>query len=166
MWYNVDFSRLAAQLLPPMLRSPFLCALLQVLLVPLRHTYGVFRQMKSRVDDRLCITANVQYLERALNTAFCLSGRQIYIDTPDVVPQTPWHFQSERQEPVHLHFQGGNAVTLNFRAENSEQVNFVVMVPASLLATADGTYIRSTIGTILNIYKPAGRTFSIAFYET
>ena len=71
------------QLLPPILRSKLLVALVNVLVLPLSYVYERFCSVKNTVDGRLTITGNVQYLEKALNDAFYLKDHQIFIETPE-----------------------------------------------------------------------------------
>ena len=81
MWYNVDFNRFAMQLLPPILRSKILVALLKILVLPLLVLYNKFMMYRAAVAGRLNITAHVQFIEKALNDTFFLTKRQIYIAT-------------------------------------------------------------------------------------
>src|SRR3712207_2217927 len=98
MWYKIDILRLALQLLPPILRSTLLTALLKVLLLPIVYIYEQFMQIKNNADERLRNTANVVSLERILNAAFHLSGRQIYIETAEVVNVVYMHTKVEGQK--------------------------------------------------------------------
>ena len=172
MWYKIDFTKLAVQLLPPLLRSKFLTALLCVMIVPLRYLYGSFRKLKGNVDDRLNITGNVQYLETALNNAFNLLERQIYITTPEESNVRIFYFDAEGhparilyQEEEEGHF------SMWHDNENSMRVNFIVNVPTFLCTSLDREIDRyhwqnyNIIKNILSIYKPAGRTFGIELYD-
>ena len=91
------------QLLPPILRSKLLVALANVLVLPLRYVYERFRSVKNTVDDRLAITGNVQYLEKALNDAFYLKDHQIYIETPEEEKVPSFYYASELQEPCNMY---------------------------------------------------------------
>lgn len=172
MWYRIDFIKLVFQLLPPILRSRFLTALLGVLIVPLRYLYVKFYLLKEKVDNRLDITGNVQYLEKALNDAFFLKNGQIYIETPEEGCSWMFHFEREVQSPQYLYLYGsGDGMPIYRTGESSLKVNFVVMVPTFLCSDLDknldvyGGANISIIRKILNIYKPAGRTFSIELYD-
>lgn len=111
MWYRIDFTKLVMQLVPPILRSEVLLALLGVLTVPLRYVYDRFCALKGTVDDRLNITGNVQYLEKALNDTFFLKDCQIYIETPEGEKTPSFYFSKENQEGerVQTH-EGGNGL--------------------------------------------------------
>lgn len=172
MWYKIDFIKLAAQLLPPILRSKFLMAMLCAMLVPLRYLYGKFCAHKEIVDDRLNITGSVQYLEKALNDAFYLTDRQIYIVTEEEDDTRNLYFEREvhRTKILYIEGKGPGFIVWNI-GEVSVKVNFIVMVPTFLCTDLDnhkdkyGGKNYNTIRNILNIYKPAGRTFTIQLYD-
>jgi len=173
MWYQIDFVKLCTQLLPPILRSRFLVALLSVMIVPLRHIYNEFRALKDTVDSRLNITGNVMYLEKALNEAFYLVDRQIYIETPEERETPTFYFATEKSNGNTFWLQSeGDGFILTRKGESKVPVNFIVRVPTFLctsLETRDadkyGWRFLVMIKNILNIYKPAGRTFSIELYD-
>ena len=173
MWYKIDFTKLVMQLLPPVLRSRFLSSLLSVLMVPLRYIYARFCNLKDNADNRLNITGNVQYLEKALNDAFYLTDHQIYIETPEEEDASAFYFASEMQRAIILYqlFEGSGFVLMGGGGRRAI-VNFTIKVPTFLCTSlvskeADqyGWKYLSTIKNILKTYKPAGRTFSIELYD-
>lgn len=173
MWYKVDFSRLAVQLLPPILRSRFLVSLLRVMTVPLRCLYGEFLSLKADADNRLVIAGNVQYLEKALNDAFYLNDRQIYIETPEERERIDYmYFSSELRDVGNMHSRAeGVPSYFVMKDEGPVPVNFIVMIPTFLCTSTDRSEDKyhgrnlKTITGILSIYKPAGRTFGIELYD-
>lgn len=173
MWYKIDFTKLVMQLLPPILRSKLLLAILGAMIVPLRYLYGKFFNLKETVDDRLNITGNVQYLEKALNDAFYLKDRQIHIETPEDDRPPSFYFASENQKANIMRKPSeGEGFVLRMNGESGIKVNFNVMVPTflctSLTSKDDDKYhwkYLMTIKNIIKIYKPAGRTFSIELYD-
>ena len=88
-------TKLVVQLLPPILRSKFLIALLKALILPLAFIYGKLMEHRDNVSEKLDITANVIYLEKILNDAFFLSDLQIYIETQEEDLTNYWHFKHE-----------------------------------------------------------------------
>lgn len=169
MWYRTDFMELARQLLPPVLRSKVMMALLKVLVAPLRYLYDLFTSYRTGVTERLDMTANVQYLEKVLNDAFFLKGNQIYIESGEELPRTVFYHENESQAPVYV----GGVSTLMVRQEDDVPVQdtFFIYVPSflctSLTATEDkynGVNLR-TILNLVNYYKPAGRTYRIEIYD-
>lgn len=174
MWYKIDFARFAVYMLPPVLRSVFLVALLKVMVMPLRYIYDKFYSLKEKTDDRLDITGNVQYLEKALNDAFCLTGRQIYIVTPDeVTKRRAFYFRKEAQPPACLFtHEEGNGLVFGLKNEYFQTLNFIVRVPTFLCTSTEsreedkfGWEHYLAIRNILDTYKPAGRTFGIELYD-
>ena len=173
MWYKVDFTKLVVQLLPPVLRSRFLTSLLSVMIVPLRYLYNKFCTLKDTADSRLNTTGNVICLEDALNVAFYLTDHQIYIETPEEEDAPSFYYSSEMQKANIWHLTSeGDGFALTLKDESRVLVNFVVKVPTFLCTSLEskeadkyGWRFLATIKNILNIYKPAGRTFSIELYD-
>lgn len=161
-------------LLPPILRSKFLTAFLKVLVLPLRYVYGIFTEHKDEIDDKLNVSANVANLENALNRLFSLVNGQIYIvSTTDADRCVYLHFGSELFAPLRL-FLSSEKKNVYFvqECELSAPINFIVMVPTFLCTSIDsksedkyGWKNLNIIKNLLNIYKPAGRTFSINLYD-
>ena len=47
MWYKIDFIKFFVQMLPPVLRSDLLIALIKVIAVPLQYVYNQFVSLKT-----------------------------------------------------------------------------------------------------------------------
>lgn len=165
--------KFVVQLLPPILRSRFLLALLRVFTVPLRHVRELFLSMKDGTDARLSITGNVQYLEKALNDAFCLTDGQIRIVTPAEERRPAFYLKREASPSRIFHtMQEGTGYMVLLKGETRLRVNFTVMVPTFLCTSTEsksadryGWRHYRVIRSILNTYKPAGRTFGIELYD-
>ena len=171
MWYNVDFNRFAMQLLPPILRSKTLVALLNILVHPLLVLYNKFMMYRAAVAGRLNITAHVQFIEKALNDTFFLTKRQIYIATIENEEIDFLHFVKESLSGVVFYRKGEEPHIMLNRGEMIYKPTFTVYVPKFLCTSLDsnedrfhGTYLR-TILNLLAYYKPAGRTFRIELYD-
>lgn len=174
MWYKIDFTKLAVYLLPPLLRSLFLVALIKVMIMPLRYIYARFCELKESTDDRLNITGNVQYLEKTLNDAFCLTENQIHIETPvEDIYRSVLYFGREEQPAVYIRAlsEGGGHV-LRRNGEYSSTINFIVWVPTFLCTSIEskeqdkyGWKNYQIILNLLGYYKPAGRMFGIKLYD-
>lgn len=174
MWYKIDLVKLVAILTPPILRSKFLLAFLCVLILPLRYIYELFTSHRGKTDDRLNLTSNVAKLEKALNQIFYLTEGQIYITTPDDANRNKYlHFGRESQPPFSMYLASENGKAyLVHEYEVSAPINFIVMVPTFLCTSLEskdadkyGWKHLNSIRNLLNIYKPAGRTFSINLYD-
>lgn len=169
MWYKLDIIKLGFQLLPPILRSKVLVALLKAMLRGIRDLYNRFYSYRSHVLNRLNITAGVQYIEKVLNDAFFLSEHQIYIVSADQRVQTVLHFKSEGLTPVYV--SGNPPLYVRAYDDVPKQPSFIVYVPSFLCTSIDaaedkyGGQNMTTILNLLNHYKPAGRSFRIEIYE-
>ena len=173
MWYKIDFLKFVMQLLPPIMRSKLLLAILGVMIVPLRYLYAKFVSLKQTVDDRLNVTGNVQYLEKALNDIFFLDDLQIHIETPEEERVPSFYFGNENQRANIMRTTSEEeGFVLRKNGESGIKVNFKVMVPTFLCTSLESKdndeyhwrYLM-TIRNIIKIYKPAGRTFSIELYD-
>lgn len=167
MWYDVDFTRWAVQLLPPILRSRVLVALLRIIIIPLAYLHRLFTDYRKKVAERLDITASVQDIERALNRRFFLRNRQIYIESEPDDRHPYLYFRSENMPPVFVN----PRLTLWMDGEVPDRPNFTVHVPnfltTSLNAKEDrykGRHLAEII-RIIDMYKPAGRRYAITIYE-
>lgn len=153
-------------------------ALISSMVLPLRHLANLFQILREDVGSRLNITANVQYLEKALNDVFFLHDRQIYIVTQDEKEKESTHtfyFLSEDQPPKYFYIEDeDHSRELYFYSSIilSGIANFTVMVPSFLCTSTDSIdgdkYHWKHLGKIKDIlktYKPAGRTFGIELYD-
>lgn len=160
------------QLLPPILRSPFLVALLRVLAAPFRYVCEQFTAYRATVAQRLCGAAYVQYLEKVLNDAFHLTDGQIYIETPEDEPPVWWHMKAEGQTPPYLYTRRtGSGLVMKQGGESSYRDSFIVCLPSFLCTSTDpaadkykGEHLQ-TVKNLLAYYKPAGRTYRIMLYD-
>ena len=87
--------KMAVQLLPPVMRGGLTVALLKVLTLPVRHIYEQLMARRKNTDRRLNTTANVMYIEKALNEAFYLKERQIWIESTAAEDVVFWHRRDE-----------------------------------------------------------------------
>lgn len=167
MWYDVDFTRWAVQLLPPILRSRVLVALLRIIIIPLAYLHRLFTDYRKKVAERLDITASVQDIERALNRRFFLRNRQIYIESESDDRHPCLYFQAEGKPPTFLN----PRMTLWMDGEVPSKPNFTIFVPNFLVSSLNSEEDRhkgrhlAEIIRIVELYKPAGRRYHINIYE-
>lgn len=167
MWYDVDFTRWAVQLLPPILRSRVLVALLRIIIIPLAYLHRLFTDYRKMVADRLDVTASVQDIERALNRRFFLRNRQIYIESESDDRHPCLYFQAEGKPPTFLN----PRMTLWMGGEVPSKPNFTIFVPSFLVSSLNSEEDRhhgrhlAEIIRIVERYKPAGRRYAITIYE-
>lgn len=160
----------ARQLLPPVLRGAVLLALLRVLIVPLRHLASRFTALRGQTAARLSASACVMDMERALCDAFFLARGEIYIVTPEQRETPVVRYRSEGLATFRVPDRSGGGGGLPAAGEAAADAAFVVRVPTSLCTDPDpaldrfgGRYL-AAIRTIINRYKPAGRTYRIELY--
>ena len=171
MWCRIDFTRFVQQLLPPILRSKVMMALFRVFITPLRYLYDKFLAYQDSVSSRLSITANVQYIQKALNDAFYLTDNQIYIETPKEERAMVFYFQKEGQSANFFFCNGDKPFYRRYLDEGLSIETFVVFIPTFLCTSLDysddkyeGKHLQQ-IYNLLNYYKPAGRSYRIELYH-
>jgi len=171
MWYRIDILKLGRQLLPPLLRGVTLLSLLKVLLSGIRSVYELFSSYRETVTERLGTTAQTVSIEAALNSAFYLTDGQIRIETDTEEVPDYWHLKEEGEDGTVMNLLGGTWRTMKAKGEKSYKDSFVVYVPSFLCTSTDaeadeygGEHLRR-IRTIVNTYKPAGRTYRIEIYD-
>lgn len=171
MWYRIDILKFGRQLLPPVLRSAVLLALLKVLLAGIKSVYELFGAYRESVEERLGTTAQTASLEAALNAAFWLTDGQVRIEADTEEKPDYWHLVEEGAEGEYLYMAGSAWHTMKLKGEKSYEDSFVVYVPSFLCTSLDesedkyGGENLKRIKTILNTYKPAGRTYRIEIYD-
>lgn len=163
--------KMAVQLLPPVMRGGLTVALLKVLTLPVRYIYEQLTAWRKNADRRLNTTANVMYIEKALNDAFYLKERQIRIESTEAEDTVFWHRREEGQKDFYMYRWAERGVTLKRRGECSYRESFVVRVPTFLCTSENteedkygGRNLRE-IRNLLSYYKPAGRTYRIELYD-
>ena len=114
MWYKFDPHKFAEAMLPPLLRSKVLLALLRAMLTPLKRLLDNFRLFASERDASLHL-----------------------------------HLEEEHQPPFHL----------GFTHEGRHEPDFTVHIPSFLRSEEE------EIRRFINLYKPAGRTYKIEYYD-
>lgn len=171
MWYKIDIQKLGRQLLPPVLRSAVLLSLLKVLLSGIRSVYELFWAYRASVKERLDTTAQTASMEASLNAAFYLTDGQIRIEADTEEKPDYWHMASEGVAGEIFYMSGGTWKTMKQKGEKSAEDSFVVYVPSFLCTSEDAAEDKygganlKKIKTILNTYKPAGRTYRIEIYD-
>ena len=97
MWYNVDFNRWIEQLVPPILRSKVLLAILKAMIIPIIYIHEEFLKKKTDVERRLDTTAQRTSIESYLNGLFFLKNREIRIEEIDNSNKVYVYFADENQ---------------------------------------------------------------------
>ena len=160
MWYNLDIIKYAQYLLPPLLRQKNIFAFITVFLIPLIYVYNHFKAFRVQAIDKMNINGQVIYIEKILNDKYFLKKREIYIT--DIVGKVVYlHHRREEQVPPYLHNRNERSELsyIQQRGEGNYEGNFMVNVPSFLSAH------ESEIKTLVDYYKPAGRSYVLKIYE-
>lgn len=159
MWYRLDLLRFAWQMLPPMLRSTFLQAIIRALFVPLLWLYDRFSMLRSHADIRLLSNGQAIAITDALRREFDAYEGDIYITD---IRNNAIYFRlvAESKSTAQMYLQReATAQYFAYSDEGNWEADFYVHVPSYLRGNEDD------IKTIIEHYKPAGRRYLIKFYE-
>lgn len=160
MWYNVDVYRLGLQLLPPLMRKRVLFALLCALLCPFRMLAELFRIFRRNSLSRLNVNGQVIYIEKALNDAFELKNREIYLsDTDDLMGNSSVLYPQQEQSAVVFGGDENGTLYIPAGGDGKADGDYIVNVPSFLETDLE------SIKTIVEYNKPAGRRYVIKVYE-
>lgn len=162
---NLDFDRLATQLLPGLLRKPVLRAWLGALLTPLRQLYTTFLLYADAARLELSYNSQTLVLEGLLNDRFDPYGRRIRIQNATTV-LTPLYlnFHRENQPRKFLRFaiEGPPWVFVRTYSEFSTQLDYTVVVPQVTLP-ANRLERKQQIQARTQRFNPATKRYTIIY---
>lgn len=160
MWYNVDVYKLGLQLLPPLLRKRVLFAFLCALLSPFRMLAELFGTFRRSSLSRLNVNGQVIYIEKALNEAFELKDREIYLsDTDDLMGSGSVLYPKPEGSAMVFGSDESEILYIPEGGDGKADGDYIVNVPSFLEAELE------SIKTIVEYNKPAGRRYVIKVYE-
>lgn len=164
MWWKVNLSKFAGQLVPPVLRSSFLTGLLQAFLAPLRSIVERFNTDRTTRLEDIRTTPQAGVLEVLLNSRFGYPD----VDPPIIRVETfddkvvRLMFTKQENMPVFMRMETevmyGNVYWLR-DGEVSGQYNIRVVVPKLLQDEA------ARISDFVQRHVAAGRTWYIDWYD-
>lgn len=161
MWYDIDMTKFAQHLLPPMLRKVKLFSLIKVLIAPYKQILAEFKLFRQQSLDNMQINGQVIYIEKILNDTYFLKNKEIYIT--DIEEQILYmNTSAEGDALVYMSKvgeEGGNTVYMTLEGEGNVDGNYQVNVPSFL-----SDYI-TEITRIVEKYKPSGRKYIIKIYD-
>lgn len=160
MWYNIDLYKFSQHLLPPMLRKKRLFAFLSILILPFVYLVSLFLKFRIQSLNKLNTNGQVIYIEKVLNDRFFLKNKEIYIT--DIFNKNVYaYYRSEEQIPLYFYkrSEGSEVKYIPLRDEGSINGNFMVNIPSFL------SDYESDIKTLVDYYKPAGRSYVLKIYE-
>jgi hypothetical protein len=160
------FSHIANLLLPVSLRTERMIAYARVLVSPFAYLRDELTAYRAAKLKELLYNGQVASLEYLLNEQFNGGLKGIIIADAPLIETTYLYNSSESGDPTHL-FNASESVPVTdqvYLYNNSEyeaQFSFYVFVPAAL----EGTFDEKVMQQVVNFYRPAGRTFTIDYYE-
>lgn len=172
MLFRFDPLKFARQLCPQVLRSDMLVAILRAFCVPFGYISNLLKGFREEVEDTVRTTSHVIVLEGALNDAFSLAERQIYITTMMDLGEV-YFYRSTEPKVTYLYSrsEGKTPVYLLEKDGAPPGASFTVHVPDFLATSTDyeedefwGMNM-ATIREIVNAHKPVGKSYSIEIYE-
>lgn len=160
--FGFEIRNTIKRLTPPQLRKPKFIAWLFRLFLQMRKKKVEFDDLRAYWDYNLQFNAQTLSLEARLNQQYNLVMGSIYIITqnsPNNAIYTFWmnenqpspfaYWLLEAQTPIYTTWLGEGA---------SSAVDFIVYVPSSL------TFDESEMRAIIELYKLAGKRYSIVIY--
>ncbi|WP_160711302.1 hypothetical protein [Chitinophaga solisilvae] len=154
--FDVDYRRLVALMLPPVLRKPVLQAWLNSIVYAVQLLYNDFRANRKNNLYRLSITPQVCYLQKALNDRYDYVSRRIRIGE-NILHDPKYIFRREALKPLYVAGRAaGQPPFIYTRKETTDiSVDFLVMLPAGLRYTED------EMRAFINSYKLASKDYKI-----
>jgi hypothetical protein len=160
------FSHIASLLLPVHARTERMTAYARVLVSPfayLRDELAAYRAAKLK---ELRYNGQVASLEYLLNEQFNGGLKGIIIADAPLIETTYLHNSSGAGDPTYLYNASESVpvtdqVYLYNKSEYEAQFSFYVYVPAAI----EGTFDEKVMQQVVDFYRPAGRTFTIEYYE-
>mgnify|MGYP001627235949 CR=1 FL=1 len=161
--YNVDFNKLAAQLLPPFLRKVRLLAWIRLMFFPLRYLNDLLISFINLKRLEISYNCETMVMERALNNTYPGASGGIYINNDvEVLAREYSFFFSENQGSLgfsYFYSEGnGSFGSSYFASEYATSVDFIVLVPNTLV------FDENEMIAFVKKYKSAGKLFKIQTY--
>lgn len=151
MWYNINWNKYAAELIPTRLRQSKLIAYVKVLISPLVNLHDEFLKQQSEDYHKLNHNGQICYLRKALNDRFDNSQRRIYIGNGNQFTRKYLYTRAEAR-PIFL----GKTYLHSRNDYEDTSVDFIVFVPASILAT-----LTEQIKAEINYFKEGVKTYKL-----
>ena len=129
--FDINFKKLVTWLVPPILRTPTVLAILYALVAPVIYVYNLFLVNRRSNLYRLMITPQVVYVESALNDKYDSTERRIKIIRPKSY-EPIFLYKRIENKPVYLFRKvESKAITwLYLKGESTKfQYDFIVRVP-------------------------------------
>lgn len=160
MFYRLDIYKWGLLLLPPVLRRRRLYALLRVMLGPLHGLMQDFRTFRTNSIYRMNINGQVIYIEKALNDAFLLENREIYLtDTADPIADASVVYPDAGITMTVYEEGAADTTYIKAAGDGKLSADFIINVPSFLSSETE------RIRAIVEYNRPAGRSYGINIYD-
>ncbi|KAA6335610.1 hypothetical protein EZS27_016177 [termite gut metagenome] len=157
--FQIDYKVLILLLLPTFLRKWVIVAWLLSLCRPVMTLYNLFMTNRDNNLYKLQITGQVCYLRKLLNDAF--PDAQGAIRIADNQKTGVWQYSYDEDVPDKCLLIEDAGTLFYDKYTISKDVEFIVMVPATLHTVNNEAKIRS----LLNNYKLLSKSYLIQYYE-
>lgn len=158
MSFNIDVYKLGRMLLPPVLRRTRIFAFLKTMLTAVKDIVDNFDEFKQQADAMLSVNGTVASLEKLLNDRYYLPDRDIYITDGDGL-QVPYLYADQNNTIPVYQSASLDQTYVYGQNEGSASADFIVHIPSIV------EYDIENIKSLLEFFKPAGRSFEIKIYE-
>lgn len=167
--YKVNIPSLARQLLPPILRSPQMMAIVDAMVSGVKRVQALFYEMRSEHIDALRSNAHVIVLEHALNKSVRLKENPIYLTTEEP-PKTILYLKDE-SKPLTLGLITEDITQYVRNKGELVQPSIAMHVPNTIATSVNpnedkygGRYL-SILSNIMSRYTPISRNYTINIYD-
>lgn len=165
-FYNINFKKLAKDVMAGELRTPEMIAFISALVTPIDTLYNYFLSQRSANIYRLKHTSQVCYMRSALNDEFDTELRRITIKNAEI-KEPLWFYEVGDEKPVHFYEEADNQ-PVYFR-EASEFFgggsDFTVLVPLELKPATEtelNAYL-IRMRALIDYYKLYCKAYTIEF---
>lgn len=152
MWYNINFNKLALNFQLPDLRKPKIMAWIYSFIRPIVSVHSTWRQYRATNLYRLAHNGQVCYLRAALNDAFDVDLRRIYIDGTGGDASKTYVYTPGEEQTKYL----GKLWLRNSLEFADTGADFLVYVPSSIAET-----LNYELRALIDFYKVASKRYLI-----
>jgi len=154
--FEVDFYKVGNLIMHPLLRTLFNLRFLNVLLDDLVSVYNTFKTMRTKQLYILSHNGQVCYMQGALNDAFDIAERRIYIRDAGGVQIGLIHTDEDQEPEVLQDDTGGAMIIHNDSAYDGGAYDFIVVLPFEL--TQSKMY---ELRALVDLYKLTGKRYDV-----
>lgn len=159
--YVVSLMEFVTVLAPTFLRKPKTIAWLRALIAPLKTSYDAFVIFKDRQIYITAHNASITLFQQALNDAFDVTERRIYIENAKIVDGDYWY----DEEDVYF-YDSTPEYFYDSSVFNQLGGNFTVFVPLAIKPAdpSDLSVFETKLIAEIELYKIYGTQYSIEYY--